>query len=88
MALGASDGDVRGMVVRQGLMLALGGVILGLLASYGLARFVTSLLFGVSGADPVTFGGVAAVMFAVALLATYIPARKASRVDPVDALRV
>jgi ABC-type antimicrobial peptide transport system permease subunit len=88
MALGASEGDVRGMVVPQGLMLALGGVILGLLASYGLARFVTSLLFGVSGADPVTFGGVAAVMIAMALLATYIPARKASRVDPVDALRV
>jgi predicted permease len=87
MALGASDGDVRGMVVRQGLTLALGGVILGLLASFGLARFVTSLLFGVSGADPLTFGGVAMVLIGVALLATYIPARKASRVDPVDALR-
>ena len=88
MALGASDRDVRGMVVRQGLTLALGGVIVGLLASFGLARFVTSLLFGVSGADPVTFGGVAVVLIAVALLATYIPARKASRVDPVDALRI
>jgi putative ABC transport system permease protein len=51
-------------------------------------RFVTSLLFGITGADPLTFGAVAAMLLAVALLATYIPARKASRVDPVDALRV
>ena len=61
---------------------------LGLAASFGLARFVTSLLFGVGGADPVTVGGVAVVLIAVAFLATYVPARKASRVDPVDALRV
>ena len=88
MALGASERDVRGMVVKQGLALALGGVVLGLLAAFGLARFVTSLLFGVGGADPLTFAGVAAVMIAVAILATYIPARKASRVDPVDALRI
>jgi predicted permease len=88
MALGASERDVRGMVVRQGLLLAAGGVVLGLLASFGLARFVTSLLFGVAGADPITFIGVAVVLLAVALVATYIPARKASRVDPVDALRV
>jgi macrolide transport system ATP-binding/permease protein len=88
MALGASEGDVRGMVVRQGLLLAAGGVVLGLLAAFGLARFVTSLLFGVAGADPLTFGGVAALLIAVALLATYLPARKASRVDPVDALRL
>ena len=88
MALGARDRDVRGMVVRQGLLLALGGIAIGLLASYALARFVTSLLFGVSGADPVTFGVVAVVLMAVATLATYIPAWKASRVDPVDALRI
>jgi macrolide transport system ATP-binding/permease protein len=88
MALGASERDVRGMVVRQGLMLAAGGVVIGLLAAFGLARFVTSLLFGVTGADPLTFGGVALMLLAVALVATYLPARKASRVDPVDALRV
>jgi predicted permease len=88
MALGARDRDVRGMVVRQGLLLAMGGIVVGLLASFALARFVTSLLFGVSGADPVTFGAVAGVLMAVATLATYIPAWKASRVDPVDALRV
>jgi putative ABC transport system permease protein len=75
-------------VVRQGLTLAAGGVVIGLLAAFGLARFVTSLLFGITGADPVTFGAVAVMLVAVALLATYIPARKASRVDPVDALRI
>ena len=88
MALGASEQNVRNMVVRQGLMLALAGVMLGLVASFGLARFVTSLLFGITGADPVTFGAVAMMLLVVALIATYIPARKASRVDPVDALRV
>ncbi len=88
MALGARDRDVRGMVVRQGLLLAMGGIVIGLLASFALARFVTSLLFGVSGADPVVFGAVAVVLMAVATLATYIPAWKASRVDPVDALRI
>jgi predicted permease len=88
MALGARDRDVRGMVVRQGLLLALGGIVIGLLASFALARFVTSLLFGVSGADPVTFGVVAVVLMMVATLATYLPAWKASRVDPVDALRI
>jgi predicted permease len=88
MALGASERDVRGMVVRQGLLLAAAGVVIGLLAAFGLARFVTSLLFSVSGADPVTFGGVAVMLLVVALAATYFPARKASRVDPVDALRV
>jgi putative ABC transport system permease protein len=88
MALGARDRDVRGMVVRQGLLLALGGIVIGLLASFALARFVTSLLFGVSGADPVTFGVVAVGLMMVATLATYLPAWKASRVDPVDALRI
>ena len=88
MALGASEHQVRGMVVRQGLLLAACGVLIGLATAFALARFVTSLLFGVDGADPTTFVGVAAVLLAVAALATYLPARKASRVDPVEALRV
>jgi putative ABC transport system permease protein len=76
------------MVVRQGLLFAAGGIVLGLAASFALVRFVTSLLFGIDGADPLTFGGVAAVLAGVAFLAAYIPARRASRVDPVDALRI
>jgi putative ABC transport system permease protein len=76
------------MVARQGLLLAAGGVIVGLAASFGLARLVTNLLFGVAGADPVTFALVPAVLLAVAAAATYLPARKASRVDPVEAIRL
>jgi predicted permease len=88
MALGARGRDLRAMVIRQGLLLAVAGVIIGMLVSIGLARFVTSLLYGVSGADPVAFGVVAVLLLVVAGLATYLPARKASRVDPVVALRI
>ena len=87
MALGAAQQDVRGMIVRQGLWLAIGGVAVGLAVSLALARLVTNLLFGVSGADPVTFVAVPAVLLAVALIATLLPAFRASRVDPVEALR-
>jgi predicted permease len=87
MALGAGQQDVRGMIVRQGLWLAVGGILVGLAASFALARLVTNLLFGVSGADPVTFLAVPAVLLAVAGIATLIPALRASRVDPVEALR-
>jgi predicted permease len=88
MALGAGHHDVRNMVVRQGVLLAAGGVTIGLAAAFGLARLVTNLLYGVSGADPVTFTAVPLLMLGVALVATYLPAWKASRVDPVEALRV
>ena len=87
MALGAAQQDVRGMIVRQGLWLAVGGVVVGLAAALALARYVTNLLFGVSGTDLVTFVGVPAVLLAVALVATLLPAFRASRVDPVEALR-
>jgi ABC-type antimicrobial peptide transport system permease subunit len=86
MALGAAQQDVRSMIVRQGLWLAIGGVAVGLAVALALARLVTKLLF-VSGADPVTFLAVPAVLLAVAILATLIPAVRASRVDPVEALR-
>jgi macrolide transport system ATP-binding/permease protein len=88
MALGARDYDVRNMVARQGLLLAAGGVVIGLMTAFGLAGLVTSLLFGISGIDPLTFVAVPLVLLAVAAVATYLPAWKASRVDPVDALRI
>ncbi len=88
MALGARDLDVRNMVARQGLLLAAGGVVLGLFAAFGMTGLVTSLLFGITGADPLTFIVVPLVLLIVAAVATYLPAWRASRVDPVDALRV
>jgi len=87
MALGAERGDVLKLVVRSGLKLALAGVAVGLVASVGLTRLMSSLLFGVRPTDPLTLGGVALLLTAVALLASYIPARRATRVDPTVALR-
>lgn len=88
IALGARDRDVRNMVVRQGLLIALTGVVLGAAGAFGLARFAANLLYGISGADPATLTAVSATLLAVAAVATIVPAVKASRVDPVDALRV
>ena len=88
MALGAEALQVRGMIVRQGLSLAAGGVILGVAGAFGLSRLVTRLLFGITGADPFTFALVPVVLLAVAGIATAFPAWKASRVDPITALRV
>ncbi|GMV05917.1 MAG: hypothetical protein AMXMBFR53_21940 [Gemmatimonadota bacterium] len=87
MALGASAPSVRGMVVRQGMALAGAGVAVGLLAALGLSRVMTSLLFGVSATDPVTYGAVAATLVAVAAAASWLPARRAAGVDPSVALR-
>ena len=88
LALGARRQDVRNMVVRQGVLLAAVGVVIGLGIAFALARLVTNLLYGVNGHDPLTFAIIPIVLLAVAVLATYIPASRASRVDPVDALRV
>jgi predicted permease len=87
LALGAQSGDVVSMVLRQGAKLALLGVCIGLAAAFGFARLMTSLLFGVTPHDPMTFGAVAALLILIALLACYIPARRAMRVDPMVALR-
>ena len=87
MALGAQAAGLRQMFVRQGLLLAGIGAIIGLGAAAGLTRLMSSLLFGVAALDPLTYAGVAAILIAAAALASYLPARRATRVDPLDALR-
>jgi len=87
MALGAERGDVLKMMVGQGMGLILTGVVAGLIGALGLTRFLSSLLFGVRPTDPITFGGVSLLLAAVALAASYIPARRATKVDPMVALR-
>jgi ABC-type antimicrobial peptide transport system permease subunit len=88
VALGAGQGNVVGMVLRHGMLLAGIGVAVGLAAAFGLTRVLASILYGVKATDVATFALVAAVLGAVALLATWVPARRAARVDPVVALRV
>ncbi|HEY7697729.1 MAG TPA: FtsX-like permease family protein, partial [Vicinamibacteria bacterium] len=87
MALGAARRDVNRLVLSEGLPLILAGLALGLLAAFGLTRLMSSLLFGVSPIDPITFASVAATLAAIALVASYLPARRASGLDPTEALR-
>jgi putative ABC transport system permease protein len=87
MALGAQKRDVLKLVVRQGMLLTLTGVVIGLAGSFGLSRVLSSLLFGVTATDPATFVGVSSLLVGVALLASYLPARRATQVDPMVALR-
>jgi putative ABC transport system permease protein len=87
MALGAKRVQVLGMVVRQGMATIAIALLLGLAASLGATRLLASQLFGVSATDPLTFAAVPLVLAAVALVACYVPARRASRVDPMIALR-
>jgi ABC-type antimicrobial peptide transport system permease subunit len=87
MALGAARGRVLALVVGQGMALAGAGVAIGLVAAFALTRLLTSQLFGVGATDPTTFALVSALLVAIALLATLLPAMRATRVDPVVALR-
>ncbi len=87
MALGATREAVRGLVLRQALALAGTGVAVGLAIAAAASKVLESLLFGVSGLDPVTFAGACALFTAVTLIATYVPARRAMSIEPVEALR-
>jgi putative ABC transport system permease protein len=87
IALGAQRGDVLSLVLRQGAMLALVGIAIGGVGALFLTRLIKGLVFGVSTADPVAFGGVIVLLTVVALLASWIPARRAARVDPMNVLR-
>jgi ABC-type antimicrobial peptide transport system permease subunit len=87
LALGAQTRTVKNMVVRQGMALALAGVVLGTGAAFGLARLIATFLFGVTARDPLVFVGVPLVLTGVALAAVWLPARRASQVDPIVALR-
>jgi ABC-type antimicrobial peptide transport system permease subunit len=87
IAMGARPSDVIGMVLGQGLMLGAIGVVLGAAGAFALTRLIRGLLFGISSFDPLTFAVMAVVLAAVTLVACWLPARRATRVDPMVALR-
>jgi len=87
MALGAQMGSVIKLIMKSGLLIAIIGVAIGLAGAFALTRLMTSLLFAVEATDKVTFAGVSVGLVVVALLACYIPARRAAKVDPLEALR-
>lgn len=87
MALGAQQGEILRMMLRKGFALLAAGIFIGLVASFGLTRFLTSQIWGVSATDPWTFGAVATLVVGVGLAACFLPARRATQVNPLVALR-
>jgi putative ABC transport system permease protein len=87
MAMGATGSDIFKLILKQGMLLTFAGVAIGIIAALGLTRLLTTLLFGVKANDPVTFIVIGLLLMFVAFLACYIPARKATKVDPMIALR-
>jgi len=87
LALGARPEVVRGLIVRRGLALASTGIVIGLAGAFGLSRYLDAVLYGVGPADPVTFAGTAAALLATAIAASWMPAYRAARLDPVETLR-
>jgi ABC-type antimicrobial peptide transport system permease subunit len=87
-ALGAQRGELRGRFVRHAVVLAAIGVVIGLGAAAGLTRLMSTVLYGVTSLDPVTYATVPLVLMIATVLASYVPARRAASVDPVEALRV
>ena len=87
LAMGSEASAVRNMVVFHGMRLALAGVAIGITAAFGLTRFIAAFLFGVAAWDPIVFIAVPLFLVAVALFAVWLPARRAARINPIDALR-
>ena len=87
MALGARRGEIARMVIRQGMLVALTGIVTGIAAAFGLTRLMATLLYDVKPTDPLTFAAVVIALSATSLLASWVPALKAARVDPLHALR-
>jgi putative ABC transport system permease protein len=88
MALGEEPGRIRNGVVAVGMRLILASVVIGVIAAFALSRVMSNLLYSVSSTDPMTFVAISAILIVVALIASYVPARKATRIDPLEALRI